>query len=85
MPTTMGRMMKIYRNLKDAIRSGNAQAPCGIGYKKDDGWFVYELADGMLIKDAVPEFVCVKHGTPPIPLNDMALDAWTSLVKATLN
>jgi len=77
--------MKIYRNLKDAIRSGNEQAPCGIGYKKDDGWFVYELADGMMIKDAVPEFVCVKQGTMPIALTDIAAEAWSSLVRSTLN
>lgn len=77
--------MKIYRNFKDALRDGNSQAPCGIGYKKDDGWFVYDLADGMIVKDAVPEFVCVRIGQPPIPLSDDATLVWTSLVKSTLN
>jgi len=76
--------MNIYRNAAQAIRDGNAQAPCGIGYKQDEGWFLYNLKDGMQEDNSVPEFLCLKQGQPPIALSDDATQVWFSLIKSVL-
>lgn len=65
----------IHTNAFNAIREGQAHAPCGIAYVKGNGWQVYSLRDGVGA-DMTPEFICVAPGSLPVPLTD---DGWQIL------
>lgn len=64
-----------FQNAYEAIRMGQQVAPCGIAYAKG-GWFLYDLKDGISMA-ARPEFLCIRLGVMPIPLNDYARDLLT--------
>ena len=57
-----------YDNAHNAIRDGNGSAPCAIGYKQTAGWFLYNPVTGCPL-DCMPELLCVRQGSIPIPLS----------------
>jgi hypothetical protein len=63
----------------EAIQRAHAVAPCGLMYKPGSGWAIYSLSRGVL-KDCQPEFLIVKRGVLPIPLNDHAEQVLLSLI-----
>lgn len=65
-------------NLKDAIHDAYSYAPCGICYVQGRGWSVYDLTKGCSPHTA--DFVYIKSGTLPLPLNDEAQAAIDSLI-----
>lgn len=76
----------IFQNAHEAIRAGQACAPCGIAYDKGfrerpAGWYVYDLKQGIEdITGATPEFVCIRSGRLPIALSDEGAAILSQLV-----
>ena len=70
----------IFENARHAIRMGQANAPCGIGYITGKGWRLYDLAEPP--PGVIPEMVCLKLGKLPIPLTENGAAVLTSAIIA---
>lgn len=69
------------QNLKHAFPLAYSAAPCGIAYYQGKGWRHYSLKTGP--GDGIPEFLIIRQGVKPIPLNYEAAAAWRSLLLAS--
>lgn len=74
----------MHNNLKNAMHEAYGRAPCAIGYRKGHGWHVYNPTNGCPT-GSEPEFMVLALGVNPIPLNETALEAWVSLLRAQFN
>jgi hypothetical protein len=77
-------MSAFYTDASDAIRAAGAYAPCGIGYRKGKGWFVYDLTKGCP-DSARPEFLISAKGHLPCPLSEDAMEVWMSVLRSRIS
>lgn len=70
-----------FQDARQAINAAAGFAPCCVGYRKGEGWFIYSPLDGCAT-DAEPEFFIARPGTHPIPLTETASEVWVSCLSS---
>lgn len=62
---------RIYLNAFDAIKDGNATGICGIAYRENAGWLLYDVKEGPENDKDKPELLCLGNGKMPVALSRM--------------
>ena len=77
-------MTAYYSDARHAVNFAALTAPQCVGYRQGKGWFVYSPLDGCPA-DCEPELFIAAQGTLPLPLTEVAMEVWLSIVRASVS
>ena len=60
--------MHFYQDAFSAIRDANYNAPRGIAYRHQKGWYIYDLTHGIEDPKDIPEILCYQPGKIPVAI-----------------